>query len=652
MEYIVEKTQKVKKLSDNDKEDIAQKICSDFKTYDTARSGQIEKAERIMDEVFFKNVAKENTDKENAWKSAVKCCKIFMYHQILKAFIWKNTYANISSMFDVSGENLEADNESNKQKTMLVDILEKMYFNKTLDKVLDSGLLYGEVITFTTWKKHYLEYRRPLDFFRALRDPIKVAKIAQAKLAGKNFFVDTKVDYDNPYVYDVDPANFVFDTTQRIDWDTCPKINRTWRTPSDIINNKYFDITPEIAEDLREMVGTTADDYKLSDQKSRTLDYQSTNGSTIEVLEHWGDITLKDGTTLKNWYAVVVAGKYLVCFEKNPFVINPFSYGAFILDPANRRGISPLYGIYDIAHIQEDMIQKTVDLQSLTENPPILAPAGFFGNAPDDVKLRPGKIIEYDPSIYSKDSLHQFQFNTSVFENNIAFLGDLMSEISGIFPNMVGANESDRTTATEISTKVEGQLTRLKMLLDMINQDLILPVVRNVARLKANFTFGDETIYVNNENKPENVVITDEIRQADYRYTYADRSATSERFNYADMVAQAIQMFVKSGLPANLEEIFMWYMEQKGVENPERFIQNLNVIDPQVQQALVQNPQLAPIIQMMTEQVQALKQGQKPPHDTNTQDNTETPLPAPDTDAPKEDFQAIKELPGRNLMNR
>ena len=652
MEYIVEKTQKVKKLSNDDKENIAQKICADFKTYDNARQPQLEKAQLLADEIFFKNVAKKNKDKATQWKSVVKCCKTFMYHQILKAFVWKNTYANMGSMFDVSGENLEADNDSNKQKTALVDILEKMYFQKTLDKIIDNGLLYGELISFTTWKKHSEEYRRPIDFFSVIKDPVKLIKIASARQKGQNFYIDERIDYDNPYVYDVDPANFVFDTTQRLDWDTCPKINRTWRTPSDIINNKYFDISKEVADDLREMVNTTATDFKLTDQQHNALREEAVNGSTIEVLEHWGDLTLKDGTTLKNWYAVVVGGKHLVCFEKNPFVINPFSYGAFIIDPANRRGISPLYSIFDLAQIQEDMIRKTVDLQSLTENPPVLAPAGFFGDNPDDLALRPGRIIEYDPSIYSKDALHQFQFNTTVFEANIAFIGDLMSEISGVFPNMAGASESDRTTATEISTKVEGQLTRLKMLLDIINQNLILPVVTNVAKLKANFTFGDEQVYVNNENQPENVTITDEIRQGQYRYTYADRSATSERFNYADMVAQAIQMFVKSGLPANLEEIFMWYMEQKGVENPERFIQNLNVIDPQVQKALLENQQLAPIIQAMTQQVQALKNGQKPPHDTNTQEDTQTPLPAPEADAPKEDFQAIKELPGRNLMNR
>ena len=58
----------------------------------------------------------------------------------------------------------------------------------------------------------------------------------------------------------------------------------------------------------------------------------------------------------------------------------------------------------------------------------------------------------------------------------------------------------------------------------------------------------------------------------------------------------------KTGL--NAQELFTWYMEQKGVdENPERFLQNINFIDPQVQQVLLQNPQLAPVIQEMQNRV-------------------------------------------------
>ena len=209
---------------------------------------------------------------------------------------------------------------------------------------------------------------------------------------------------------------------------------------------------------------------------------------------------------------------------------------------------------------------------------------------------------------------------------------------------MAGASENDRTTATEISTKVEGQLTRLKMLLDVINQNLILADVKNVAKLKANFTFGEETVFVNNENQPENVVIDDKVRQADYRYTYADRSATNERFNYVDMVAQAMQMFVKSGLQVNLEEIFTWFMEQKGVENPERFLNVQQFLSPEVQQALMNDPTLAPVIQEMQRRVEMAKQGQKLPESDNDYQLAET-------EQPQELPDKLSHLPGRNLMN-
>lgn len=643
MEYILDKEQKVKKLSSEDKSNIAKKIVDDFKIYDRTRQSQLEKANKIKNEIFFKNVANISKDRSKKWKSVLKICKLFMYHQILKAFIWKNTYANTNSMFDVSGESLESDENSNKQKTALVDILEKMEYSKTLDKVIDKSLIYGELITFSTWKKHSCEYRRPINFFEAVQKPKNMIKMLQAKAKGEKFYIDEKVIYDNPFIYDVDPLNFVFDSTQKNNWETCPKVNRSWKTPQDIISNKYYEISSQIEKDLKELVKKASDESDLTSQNSNSDNEQHINGTTIEVLEHWGDLTLPDGVVLRNWYAVVIAGKYLVQFEKNPFIINPFSYGAYIEDIDNKRGISPLFSIYDISLTQEDMLRRTMDMQSLTENPPVYSPKGFFGDEPDDIEIHPGKVIEYDNNLYANIPIKPMEFAVNVFKEDLSYLDDVMSEISGVFPNMAGATESDRTTATEISTKVEGQLTRLKMLLDVINQYLILDNVKKIAQLKANFTFGNEAIYVNNVNKPENVVIDDKIRQAEYRYTYADRSATSERFNYVDMVAQAMQMFIKSGLQANVNEIFIWYMEQKGVENPERFIQG-NFIEPQVQQALLQNPQLAPIIQEMQKRVEMARQGQKLPDNDNESFQTE-----------KVEEQGLSEklnsLPGRNLLN-
>ena len=643
MEYIIDKEQKPHKLSDDEKNKIALSIKEEFRTLDDGRSEQLDKANKLIDEIFFKNVAKKETNPAKAWKSVMKMCKLFMYSQIIKAFIWKNVYANTNSMFDVSGESLESDNNSNKQKTMLVDCLEKMEYPKTCDKIISNSILYGELISFCTWRKIGEEYRRPVSFFEALNDPSKALKIAVAKVKGEEFFIDEKITYDNPYIYAVDPANFVFDTTQQQNWETCPKINRTWRTPDDIINNKDFEVSKEVAEALREMVKKGTDTNDVSEQRSENLKDEDTNGSTVEMLEHWGDLELPDGKVLKNWYAVVVGGKYLVRFEKNPFIINPFSYGAYVTDPANRRGISPLYSIYDIALTQEDMLRHQMDLAKLNENKPLYAPKGFFQET-GNIEVEPGKIIEYDGALFTQKP-EPVVFEQNVFNNELSYIDDLMSEISGIFPNMAGASEKDRTTATEVSTKVEGQLTRLKMLLDCINQNLILSDVKHVAKLKANFTFGEETIFVNKDNNPENVVVNDDVRQADYRYTYADRSATSERYNYVDMIAQSAQMFLKSGLPINLPEFFKYYMEQKGVENPERFLMEQTLLAPEVQQALMNDPTLAPVIEEMQRRVQMAKEGKELP------DNEPQPTPDETSEEGQDIMQTLNSLPGRNLLS-
>lgn len=609
MEYIVDKTDKVKKVDDTEKESIAKAITERFTTYDIARSTNLEKARKVINEVYFKNKVdnKQSTSDEENWKSNVKMCKMYMYHQILKAFIWKNVYANPNSMFDCSGESIEADSNSNKQKTMLVDILDKASFSKVCDEVIENALIYGDLISFTTWKKRVEEFRRPIDFFQNMfkGDMNKLPKILEAVKAGKKFWIDEKIIYDNPYVYPVDPENFVFDASQFDNWDNCPKIYRTWKTPYDIINNKDFELSKDAKEDIESM----AKEDNQADYSNQSADQQKNkiqNGSTVEVLEHWGDFTLPSGKTLRNWYAVVVAGKYLVRFEKNPLIMNPFSYGAIITDPETKRGISPLFSVYELSLQQEELLRKTANIQALNENPPLLSPEGFFKKEGDFVRLYPGKIIEYDPNMY-KTTPTPFTIDSKIFINDIGYLDNLMSEISGIFPNMAGASENDRTTATEISTKVEGQLTRLKMILDIINQNFILDVVNKIAKLCANFKFGDEHVFINKDNNPEDVLITDEIRQADYRYTYADRSATSERFNYADMLITAVERFAKF-LPLKASELFVWYMEQKGVENPERFINNTDSIPPEVQGMLMQDPKLGVIIKDLMQKVQ-MEQG-------------------------------------------
>jgi hypothetical protein len=407
-----------------------------------------------------------------------------MFYQTLKAFIWRNIYANVHNMFDVSGENHDSDTNSSKQKAMLVDILEKMDFQKTCDKVIDNALFYGELISFTAWKKKYEEYRRPINFFKHLfsKDILKLQETLQAAQEGKNYITDTRKIYDNPYIYSVSPADLVFDVSQAENWNSCPKIYRSFKTPDDIINNKFYTIDKETAYNIQQLLSDT----DIHSQKKDDLKDEIINGSTIEVLEHWGDLKLPNGRLLKNLHAVVVARKYLVLFHKNDALINPFSYGAFVRDPETKRGISPLYSVLSLSQVQEDLLNRTCNLQALSENPPLLAPEGFFDE--DELQLYPGKIIEYGDNLTPAAAFQQMQFNPQIFIQDITFLNDLMAEVSGIFPNMVGAVEDSGTkTATEINVKTQGQMTRLAMIVDTINQDLIIPNVekRIVGRVRS-----------------------------------------------------------------------------------------------------------------------------------------------------------------------
>ena len=109
------------------------------------------------------------------------------------------------------------------------------------------------------------------------------------------------------------------------------------------------------------------------------------------------------------------------------------------------------------------------------------------------------------------------------------------------------------------------------------------------------------------------------------------------------MVAQAVQMCVKSGLQININEFFTWFMEQKGVENPERFLQLENFIDPQVQQVLLQHPSFGQVIQEMQNRVKMAKEGKPLP------ENEPVAVEQPQAEETLPD--KLNSLPGRNLLS-
>ena len=96
----------------------------------------------------------------------------------------------------------------------------------------------------------------------------------------------------------------------------------------------------------------------------------------------------------------------------------------------------------------------------------------------------------------------------------------------------------------------------------------------------------------------------------------------TERFSFADMVILAVERFANH-IPLNVQSIFVWYMEQKGVENPERFLQSGMEIPLEVQQILLQNP----AVQELINNIQAQKANNKP----NIPDSAEIPRNTPES---------------------
>ena len=111
--------------------------------------------------------------------------------------------------------------------------------------------------------------------------------------------------------------------------------------------------------------------------------------------------------------------------------------------------------------------------------------------------------------------------------------------------------------------------------------------MKNVAKLASDFKQGEELVYINKDNNQETIIIDDEIRQADYKYTYSDRTMLAEKIAMADNLAVSIEKFAQV-LPLDMAEIFTWYFEQKGVENPERFL-NQEKLDKQEKTEKVQD---------------------------------------------------------------
>ncbi len=488
----------------------------------------------------------------NDWNCKIQLPEIYELAQTLKSHLVQNLYSHPEAMFDVSGSSFESQKFANKQKAMLVNTFEQMKIGDEMEKIIDSVVETGEVTLFVGWETKTKQIRRALTLKEQLENETDAA-----------FKVEDKVIYDNAKIRFINYEDFVFDSNSADNWDSCPKIYRTYQTFDEIKSNPSNNKLNQ--EKLELLKGVVANKNKQKDNYSIPK---------IEVLEYWGDIELPTGEILKNQLISVAGRSVIIRFEDNPFVINPFIHANIIENPTTGRGISPLRVALILNNISSTILNKQLDALALMMNPPYLAPKGCFKGSQD---VSPGKVIEYDSSLMTSIPTPLSFDKAMTGWDFLSFFKTTTESATGIFKNMAGNIQSQERTATEINYSVNGQEARLNMILESINRKVIVPMVEKTAELISNFKIGRENILVNDRGKKIFVEINDEIRNSDYVYRYGDRKATFERKSKIKELFDVLQSFLQIGEVSeriNWLECFKFALEQYGIENSNNFLKS------------------------------------------------------------------------------
>lgn len=524
---------------------LVDRITRKFDNYESARSSQIADLAAVRNSIY-----EIKSPVHGAWDSKVDLPNMYELAQTLKAHITQNVYSHPETMFDVSGTSEESQAFANKQKAMLVKTFEEMNFELELEKIVNGIVEAGEATLFVGWDTKVKRTRRAQTFEEKLLD-----------FNNKGFVIEEKVVYDNAKIKYIHPEDFVFDKYDADNWDSCSKIYRTYKTLDEIRCDKSNNYLNEMK--LEDLKGVVAKNIKRP---------TSFDNNKLEVFEFLGDIELKNGKTLKNWFITVAGRKHIIRFESNPFVINPFIHATIIENPATGRGISPIRVALVLNDISSEILNKQLDALALTMNPPYLAPKGCFRGQQN---ISPGKIIEYDAALMPTTPTPLNFDKAMVGWDFLNYFKTTIESATGVFKNMSGNIQDQARTATELNYSASGQESRLNMILEEINRKIIIPAVEKTADIIANFKLGKETIAVNEHGQTSFIEIDDSIRNANYIYRYGDRKATFERKNRFKELFEVVQAFAQVDVIAqNIDwlECFKFALEQYGIENVNNFL--------------------------------------------------------------------------------
>ena len=617
MEIKTEVVNELKELSEEQKEKFAKRLASNFTKWDEDRTSQITTAKEIMKEVYLDQDSRKGDEKSTKWKSNIHLNKPYNIKKAIKAMLWREVYPNAEQMFDVRGTNEETEKNAKTQKAAIVDSFNKMKINKQYDLAVDSLLDIGEMIAKVDWvQKKKIVKRQRKDVGFMLQNLIARANGAGVLPAPMK---DIEIPlYENARVETISPFMFVFDHSKfklfdNDSWDSCIEIYKRFKTLDEVKGNKLYEFKDEWIDELVE----DKEDKTTDNKDVAELRTDDKYGDMWSVLYAHGDFKI-DGKIYKNYVAEVLAGKYLIRFEKNPMHINPFVYCALEYDPLTKRGISLLKSILDMCKEEEELTNQAFDAQKLTINPVLLAPEDMFDedntNADGDVEYYPGKIITFKENMSQKQPI-PVQINTNGMADLLGLLDRQIADTSNVSDVMLGNIENQKRTATELSLADKGSSSQVGKILDVFYQDFTIPIVEKTADLLATFVDGVDFVFLKEKGKDIEYRITNEIRQAQYNYIYEDRNALHDKKAKA---MELLELLTRAAQDAelrqelDLKEGFIDVAETIGYDNTDKYFKEATPAQ-QFSDQLKQIPQemQAQVVQMFSQQLQQMMQQQQ-----------------------------------------
>ena len=513
-------------------------ICADINEKAKVWSQDVEEVRED-----YERVVREIYPSANEYKDQVKMIPdVYEQRQSLKANMYKATYQNYDGMFDIEGLDPESHQLSAMLKSALVYDCYKIDLQSTLDKILDDYIDKGECAWFSHWTTK-VERKR-------IQEEVPVIGLNEL---GEEDLVDIEVInrpkdeivYEGADIERIDPLNLYFDKSQKTHWESCGKIYREFVPLSYILSNKDYKLTREEVSDLKQTVSNkqneTINDYS---DAYHNVDVKFI-GSSVEVMEYYGDYILPNGDTARNVIIVVIAGKYLAKLEESLYPVCPIGYACDNERPDSLRGQTALKPALLLNELENKCMDLTMESWLLTTNPPMLAQKGFINSG---ITYEPGGVIEYNVDTLDDPGRMPQPLNFSAGMRGFDFQDFFkrkMEGATGISPYMQGTGGTGGVrTASESTYIYSGQTTRLSREAYLFSHNVIVPIIWAIYKLKKEYQTTNDVIPVVKDGIKDFYEVTEQTRNGHYVFMIGNAQTSVER---EQMVAKLFQLL---GSPA------------------------------------------------------------------------------------------------------